>query len=965
MMAQTNEPHGTTEVAARGWPISLIVAIVVVVSMLAVATAILTVGWFAARSSLVIAATRTATDSGALVNERARRMLEPVQASLRQISFDVLVSATTLDERLARLFVLSEELTANPLLSSLYVGYKNGEFILVRALDKPEHRKLVQAPAGANFMAQARTLRPGGKIVGEYFFYTANAVLIERRTVPTYQFDPRTRPWFISADATSAAVMSDPYFFFTTRQVGLSLSQLSRDGNAVVGIDVVLDELSQALGDLRVTPGAHLALVNNEHQVLAYPDMDRAMEEEAGRFKFKTVQQLGVPALKMLDSLNAKPGEAQFFDAEGRTTLGMVLPFDVWEDKQLKLLVTVPEDELMGEMLSKGRQLTVFVLVIVLLMLPLGWMAGRRIGRNLNSLARRAARLGRFDFSGSPLPATAVREVSALNDVITDMSHTIKSFLKLSQHIATEPQVEKMLDQVLRQLVQATRSDAACVYLWEPVTGCMRRTAAEGFVDSDFLSEFVYPQSYTPGAALPVLPAGLAIAEIELRGRTGDLQGLLVQVHAADIKHSDHSFQDFSNQLSGMLAVSIETRQLIEAQKALLDAVIRLMADAIDAKSAYTGGHCERVPALATMLVDRMCAEAQGPYAAFKLSEDQRYEFHLGAWLHDCGKVTSAEHIVDKATKLELIYNRIHEIRMRFEVLLRDAQLEYLARLQAGEDQATSGQTLAARQAQLQDDFAFVAHCNAGGEFMADDAIARLRAIGKQTWLRHFDDTLGLSFDEIRRAKRVQGDANLPAQEALLADRPDHIVPWGERKPAVEAGNPDNKYGFDMTLPQHQQNMGELHNLTVRRGTLTDEDRFKINDHIVQTYIMLKSLPWPKHLAGVPEIAATHHEKMDGKGYPRKLPAERLTSLDRVMAIADIFEALTASDRPYKAAKTLTESLRIMAFMCKDQHIDPDLFRYFLHSGLWLTFAQSYMNPAQIDAVDVAAIEKILPQAAL
>jgi HD-GYP domain-containing protein (c-di-GMP phosphodiesterase class II) len=164
-----------------------------------------------------------------------------------------------------------------------------------------------------------------------------------------------------------------------------------------------------------------------------------------------------------------------------------------------------------------------------------------------------------------------------------------------------------------------------------------------------------------------------------------------------------------------------------------------------------------------------------------------------------------------------------------------------------------------------------------------------------------------------------------------------------------------------MALPAHAQNMGELYNLGIRRGTLTDEDRFKINDHIVQTLIMLRSLPWPEHLARVPEIAATHHEKLDGKGYPRKLPAEQLTIADRVMAVADIFEALTAADRPYKSPKTLSESLRIMAFMAKDQHIDAELFRYFLHSGLWKDFADEFMQPQQHDAVDVAALEKLLP----
>lgn len=433
-------------------------------------------------------------------------------------------------------------------------------------------------------------------------------------------------------------------------------------------------------------------------------------------------------------------------------------------------------------------------------------------------------------------------------------------------------------------------------------------------------------------------------------------------VHAVDAEHAEDSFVQFAKQLSGMLAVSIETRQLIDAQRNLLDAVVRLMADAIDAKSPYTGGHCERVPELATMLVDHMSAENSGPYAQFNMTDDQRYEFYLGAWLHDCGKVTSPEHIVDKATKLEVIYNRIHEVRMRFEVLWRDADNAHLKRLMAGADEAESGAVLALCHQQLQDDFAFVAQCNVGSELMAKDAIERLTQIASQTWLRHFDNRLGLAAEEAGRvAAACPVEPKLPVTEYLLSDRPEHVIPWIGRKPPVERTDPDNRYGFDMVLPRHQQNMGEVYNLSIRRGTLTEEDRFKINDHIVQTYIMLKGLPWPQQMARVPEIAATHHERMDGKGYPRKLPGEQLTLVDRVMVLADIFEALTAPDRPYKLPNTLNDSLHIMAGMCRNQHLDTELFRYFLHSGLWQTFAQRFMNPSQIDNVDVNRIEMLLP----
>ncbi|WP_261290592.1 HD-GYP domain-containing protein, partial [Bordetella pertussis] len=203
------------------------------------------------------------------------------------------------------------------------------------------------------------------------------------------------------------------------------------------------------------------------------------------------------------------------------------------------------------------------------------------------------------------------------------------------------------------------------------------------------------------------------------------------------------------------------------------------------------------------------------------------------------------------------------------------------------------------------------------------------------------------------------GAPALPAIEPLLADKPQHRVEWGDNKPAVERDDPRNALGFDMKLPAYRQDMGELHNLSIRRGTLTDEDRFAINDHIVQTLIMLKQLPWPRHLERVPDIAANHHEKMDGTGYPRRLPGEALHLTERVMAVADVFEALTAADRPYKLPKTLSESLRIMAVMCKERHLDTELYLYFLRSRIWLAYAQQHMNPSQIDDVDIEALARI------
>lgn len=965
-MLNTADSAGSPSVPAvaagkvKTWPIKIFISGAVVLGMILVSLMIMALGWSGARTALLATASRTAADAGDLINERARRLLEPAQSTLRQMSFDPIMDARALPDRLERLHVMTEVLAVNPLVAAIYIGYSDGQFMLVRPLDSEAMRERFNAPVRSTYVVQSRATMADGDILGEYLFYDAMNVLVERRRMDDYTFDPRVRRWYSKAAGSATPVLAEPYVFFTTKQAGLTLSQVNRSNIAVVGIDMVLDDISSSLNSMRITPRAEMALVNDQMQVLAYPDMSKVLFEVDNRIDFKKVKEVGEPSLIALAEANPPFQEPRFFDVGGEELLGIVLPFNVWEGQ--RLMITVPVNDMLGDLIAKRRYLVMLVIGLVGLMLPMGWVLGGRIARSLDHLTDNAKRIGRFDFGGEPIKPTFVKEVNQLGDVMGGMSHTIQSFLQLSQVMAVEPEVDKMLSKVLHELVEATRCTGAAVYLWNKDAQRMDLAAVVGDDVGMFSQGLGYPDGQPRPAGTRALTTGDMQLELELRGRTGQLQGMLALVHPAGSSHADPSFVEFARRLSGSLAVSIETRQLIEAQKNLLDGVIRLMADAIDAKSPYTGGHCERVPELATMLVDRMNADRDGLYSDFKMTADERYEFYLGAWLHDCGKVTSPEHIVDKATKLEVIYNRIHEIRTRFEVLWRDAEISHLQRLLAGADVATSEAEWRARQQQLQADFAFVAQCNVGGEFMANEAIDRLRAIAGQTWVRHFDNRLGLSSEEARRLADVQHDAvALPVAETLLADRPEHLVVWGDRKPAVEKNDPANKHGFDMVLPAHRQNMGELYNLSIRRGTLTDEDRFKINDHIVQTLIMLKGLPWPQHLARVPEIAATHHEKVDGTGYPRKLPVERLSVADRVMALADIFEALTAADRPYKAPKSLTESLRIMAFMCKDQHIDTELFRYFLHSGLWKEFAGRYMNPSQVDTVDIAAIEKLLP----
>jgi HD-GYP domain-containing protein (c-di-GMP phosphodiesterase class II) len=398
--------------------------------------------------------------------------------------------------------------------------------------------------------------------------------------------------------------------------------------------------------------------------------------------------------------------------------------------------------------------------------------------------------------------------------------------------------------------------------------------------------------------------------------------------------------------LASQAAVALDNQMLIDQQRNLFRSVLKVFASAIDAKSPYTGGHCHRVPEATNMLARAADAAEEGPLAGFHLSEEEWYELEVAGGLHDCGKVTTREFVVDKATKLETIYNRIHEIRTRFEIVKRDAEIDYLRGVMAGGDELQLRAARDARLAELDDDFAFVAECNIGGEFMAPERIARLQRIAGITWRRTIDDRLGLSWEE--SARQPQTRAPLPAVEHLLADRPSHIVEHDAMPLAA-----DNPWGFVIKPPPHKANLGEIYNLSIRYGTLTAEERYHINDHIVQTIIMLEALPYPKNLRRVPEWAGGHHEKMDGTGYPRGLKRDQMSIPARIMMIADIFEALTARDRPYKARKKLSECIDIMARMSREHHIDPDLFELFLTSGVYHAYADIFLLPEQIDEIDV------------
>jgi HD-GYP domain-containing protein (c-di-GMP phosphodiesterase class II) len=393
-----------------------------------------------------------------------------------------------------------------------------------------------------------------------------------------------------------------------------------------------------------------------------------------------------------------------------------------------------------------------------------------------------------------------------------------------------------------------------------------------------------------------------SLLTVPMLNHESELIGVLQLINATDPANQQiipfsETDQSFIEALASQAAIALSNQELIYQLENLFESLVNLINIGIDEKSPNTGRHCQHVPELTMMLAEAVHRSDLAVFKDFKMSERDRRELWMAGLLHDCGKITTPVHVIEKSTKLETIFDRIHLIDARFEILRRDIEIRYLK--MAAEQPANQHKFITEMQqalAQVELDRAFLRHANIGGERMRDEDQERVQEIAKQSWI----DSHGVQ--------------------------------------------------------QHLLTNDEVENLTIKAGTLTAEERKIINNHIAVTIRMLEALPWPKHLKNVPEFAGGHHERMDGKGYPRGLTGEQMSVQARIMAIADIFEALSAKDRPYKTGKTLTESLDILGKFSLNGHIDPDLFHVFVKEKVYLEYARKFMDSAQIDEVDESKI---------
>jgi HD-GYP domain-containing protein (c-di-GMP phosphodiesterase class II) len=540
----------------------------------------------------------------------------------------------------------------------------------------------------------------------------------------------------------------------------------------------------------------------------------------------------------------------------------------------------------------------------------------------------------------------------AVNAYITDLEKQISNLASIGLALSKEKDMNKLLEMILLEAKRIANSDGGTLYMMTD-DNCLRfeilmtdsldfHMGGTSGKEIPFYPVKLYTDDGEPNNSMIAAYVGLtgetvnikdaykakgfdfsgtkmfdektgyhsqSFLTVPLKNHEDEIIGVLQLLNAQKPKSNTiipftSDVQKMVEALASQAAVAITNKNLIKDLENLFESFIKLIASAIDAKSPYTGGHCARVPEITMLLANAVQETKDGPFADIAFTEKELYELKIAAWLHDCGKVATPEFVVDKSTKLETIYDRVHEVETRFGVIKRDAEIKRLKKeLKIERNESLSlkekSEKIKALQIEyrktariLKSDLEFVQESNVGGEFMSGDKKDRVYQIANYRW-----------------------------------------------KPN---GKMENFLSED-----------EIYNLTIPRGTLTPEERKVINDHIVVTINMLEELPYPKHLKNVPEFAGGHHEKLDGTGYPKGLIKDEMTVQARIMAIADIFEALTARDRPYKKGKTLSQAMRILGFMKNDAHIDVDLFDIFVKEKIYLKYAEEYLDPEQIDEVQM------------
>ena len=947
-----------------GFRLSLAAVLVITVFLMATATVVIVVqiGNDAARKNAETLFSRISETIGERSDALFQNAISLARYSVLTTDAGVAVWGDGLDHPF--LGYLLGALRSTPNLYSMYVGAEDGSYLqVIQAQDDNRILEAHQAPKGTLFILRTITGTPSR--LQRWTFLGEGKTVLGRRQDTATDFHPAQRPWFTTALKASGVVLSDPYVFNPLQAPGITASAPLSGGKRVLGVDLTLVDLQNFINEQNVTPHGGVALFDRTKTLMA---KSTNFQRQPGWVEKTVTRRLA--------------------------------------GQDFEIVLSAPLEDFDVDFRAMESTVLVTTALLLLVLLPLTFLFTRRLTKIMVTLSQDVDRVCRMDFTGENPKSSRIREFDRLargfatmkatlaneTQVLAEAQLKLKRIVETGIALSTEKDSNALCQKILDTAKDLSDADGGTLYLLNGDKSQLnfaimlndtlgtrlggtsgpppKYTVPLYKVDGEENHNNVATHAFLTGETINIDDAynddrfdfsgtkkfdqangyrSKSFLTVPLKPMGGEVLGALQLINARKSGHFTSEMQSFVEALSASAATAIYNNQLLLELERLFDSIIDIINGAIGRKSPYTGGHCQRVPVIAEWLADTTSAVQDGPLAGFRFeTADARRQFILGAKLHDVGKVTTPEYVVDKSTKLETIYNRIHEIRTRFEVLYRDAVIARHEKVLAnpglaGEADKLLDETLAV----LRDEFAFLAKTNLGGEFLSPEKIERIKGIASRPWHRYFDDRQGLSWEEEQRVATVPVSP-LPACETLLADKALHVFPR-----AIPFSEAYQGYDFKTPVPEVLYNQGEIYNLSVSRGTLTNEEHFKIKEHVMQSIYMLSQLPLPDGLKRVPEIAGDHHETLVGTGYPYQKKAEDLSMESRILTIADIFEALTASDRPYKKAKTLSESIKILYFFKKDKHIDADLFDLFLTSGLYRKYAEIYLKPEQLDEVDI------------